>query len=76
MFSFLMVKEMAEERHIYTAELKGGHGQVIEAETFRDSVGTMEQTGQRKWVFPRKPSGKFTNYRTIVAIVLLAVFFI
>ena len=67
---------MAEERHISSSELKGGQGQVIEAETFRDSVGTMEQTGQRKWVFPRKPSGKFTNYRTIVAIVLLAVFFI
>ncbi len=54
---------------------KGGQGQVIEAETFRDSVGTMEQSGKRKWVFPKKPQGKYTNYRTLVAIILLALFF-
>lgn len=56
--------------------IKGGQGQVIEAETFRDSVSTMEQSGKRKWVYPRKPKGKYTNYRTIVAVILLAVFFI
>lgn len=55
---------------------RGGQGQVVEAETFRDSVGTMDQTGKRKWVYPRKPSGKYTNYRTIVAWFLLALFFI
>lgn len=54
---------------------RGGQGQVIEAETFRDSVGTMEQSGKRRWVFPKKPSGKYTNYRTLVSIVLLALFF-
>ena len=54
---------------------KGGQGQVIEAETFRDSVGTMEQSGKRKWIFPKKPSGKFTNYRVLVSIILLALFF-
>ncbi|QOR73042.1 cytochrome c oxidase accessory protein FixG [Cruoricaptor ignavus] len=56
--------------------LRGGQGQVLDPETFRDSVGTMEQSGKRKWVFPRKPKGKYTNYRTIVAYFLLAVFFI
>ena len=54
---------------------RGGQGQVVEAETFRDSVGTMEQSGKRKWVFPKKPSGKYTNYRTLVSIVLLGLFF-
>ena len=39
-----------------------GAGQVIHAETFRDSVATIEQTGSRKWVYPKKPKGKFTNY--------------
>lgn len=67
---------MADEQQSYREELKGGEGQVIEAETFRDSVGTMDQTGKRKWVFPRKPSGKYTNYRTLVAILLLVVFFV
>lgn len=54
---------------------KGGQGQVIEAETFRDSVGTMDQAGKRVWVFPRKPKGKYTNYRSLVAYFLLALFF-
>ena len=47
---------------------------VVEAETFRDSVGTMDNTGKRKWVFPRKPKGKYTNYRNIVSTLLLIVF--
>ena len=53
-----------------------GAGQVIHAETFRDSVSTIEQTGSRKWVYPKKPKGKFTNYRDIVTFILLAIFFI
>lgn len=63
---------MSDQDHIF----RGGQGQVIEAETFRDSVGTMETSGKRKWVFPRKPSGRYTNYRTIVSYILLAIFFI
>ena len=54
---------------------RGGQGQVLDPETFRDSVSTMEQSGKRKWVYPRKPKGKFTNYRYIVTIILLAIFF-
>lgn len=49
---------------------------VVEAETFRDSIGTMDNTGKRKWVFPRKPKGKYTNYRYLVSIVLLAIYFV
>ena len=55
---------------------RGGQGQVVDPETFRDSVGTMDNSGKRKWVFPRKPSGKYTNYRSLVAYFLLAIFFI
>lgn len=51
-------------------------GAVIEATTFRDSVGTMDNTGKRKWVYPKKPGGKYTNYRNLVTVFLLAVFFI
>jgi cytochrome c oxidase accessory protein FixG len=61
---------MSEEK-----QYRGGQGQVVEAETFRDSVGTMEQSCKRKWVFPRKPKGRYTDYRTIVAVILLAIFF-
>ncbi|WP_172277438.1 cytochrome c oxidase accessory protein CcoG [Chryseobacterium sp. LAM-KRS1] len=48
----------------------------IENEAFRNSVGTMDDTGKRKWVFPRKPKGKYTNYRNYTSYILLALFFI
>lgn len=63
---------MAEQDNVF----RGGQGQVVEPENFRDSVGTMDDSGKRVWVFPRKPHGKFTNYRNIVAYVLLALFFV
>ncbi|MFH1196265.1 MAG: cytochrome c oxidase accessory protein CcoG [bacterium] len=44
-------------------------------ETFRDSLATVTEEGKRKWVFPRKPSGKFYNARTIVSIFLIAFLF-
>lgn len=48
---------------------------VVEAETFRDSVGTMDNTGKRRWVYPRKPKGKYTNYRVLVSVLLLFIYF-
>ena len=54
---------------------RGGQGQVLDPETYRDSIGTMEQSGKRKWVFPKKPKGKYTNYRDIVSYILLVVYF-
>lgn len=53
---------------------RGGEGQVLDPETFRDSVGTMHQSGKRKWIFPRKPKGRYTNYRSIVNVILLSIF--
>ncbi|WBX96759.1 cytochrome c oxidase accessory protein CcoG [Chryseobacterium gambrini] len=44
-------------------------------ESFRNSVGTMDETGKRKWVYPTKPKGKFTNYRDYVTYLLLVIFF-
>lgn len=57
------------------SDFKGGEGQVLEPETYRDSIGTMEQSGKRKWVFPRKPKGRYTNYRNLVAYCLLLFYF-
>lgn len=42
-----------------------------ENEKFRTEVATMERNGTRKWVYAKKPSGKYTNYRTIVSTILL-----
>ncbi|WP_292008743.1 cytochrome c oxidase accessory protein CcoG [Chryseobacterium sp.] len=46
-----------------------------DGDAFRDSVGTMDDAGKRKWVFPKKPKGKYTNYRDYVSYVLLLLFF-
>ncbi|AQX10227.1 cytochrome c oxidase accessory protein CcoG [Elizabethkingia ursingii] len=48
----------------------------LQEESFRNEVGTMDKTGKRKWVFPRKPKGKFTNYRDYTSYALLGIFFI
>lgn len=44
-------------------------------EAFRDSLATVTQEGKRKWIFPKKPSGKFYTARSILSIFLLAFLF-
>lgn len=44
-------------------------------DSFRDSVATVKKDGKRNWIFPTKPSGPYTNKRTIAAIIYYAVFF-
>ncbi len=39
---------------------------------FRDTIGTLNEDGKRAWVFPKKPSGKWYEYRKYVSYVLLA----
>jgi len=43
-------------------------------ESFRDSIGTINEEGLRNWVYPKKPKGKYYNNRTILSIILLALF--
>ena len=43
-----------------------------ENESFRDSIGTINEEGKRAWVFPKKPSGKYYEKRKIVSYFLLA----
>lgn len=44
-------------------------------EEYRDTIATVDEKGKRIWVYPKKPSGKFYNFRTIVSIVLLVFLF-
>jgi len=44
-------------------------------ENFRDSLGIVNQEGKRKWVYPKKPSGRFYNARTIFSVFLLIILF-
>jgi cytochrome c oxidase accessory protein FixG len=40
---------------------------------FRDTMGTLDKEGKRAWVFPKKPSGKWYEYRKYVSYLLLAI---
>ena len=42
-------------------------------ESFRDTIGTIDEEGHRKYIYPKKPSGKFYDYRKWVSYFLLAV---
>ncbi|WP_438961341.1 cytochrome c oxidase accessory protein CcoG [Nonlabens sp.] len=43
-----------------------------ENEVFRDSIATINEDGKRSWLYPKKPSGKFYDYRKWVSYGLLA----
>jgi len=42
-------------------------------EAFRDSIGTLDEEGKRKFIYPKKPSGKFYTYRKYVSYLLLLI---
>lgn len=42
-----------------------------EEASYRDHISTVDESGKRVWVYPKKPKGKFTNYRMLVSILLL-----
>ena len=43
--------------------------------TFRDRIATINEKGKRVWIFPKKPKGKFYNYRKITSYLLLILLF-
>jgi len=45
-------------------------------DSFRDIISTVDEDGRRKWVFPKKPKGKLTNYRNYLSYFLLAILFL
>lgn len=44
-------------------------------ESFRDTIATVDKDGERVWVFPTKPKGKYYDLRTWFTWIYLAVFF-
>ena len=40
-------------------------------DNFRDTIATINEEGKRAWIFPKKPSGKWYEYRKYVSYVLL-----
>lgn len=49
--------------------------EVEEEDEFRDHVAHISEEGKRVWFFPKKPKGKYTNWRTYLSWVYLIIFF-
>ena len=45
-------------------------------DNFRDTIGTLNTEGKRAWVFPKKPRGKWYDYRKFVSYILLVFLFL
>ncbi len=44
-------------------------------DAYRDELSTVDKDGKRIWVYPKKPKGRFYNYRKLVSYVLLIILF-
>jgi cytochrome c oxidase accessory protein FixG len=44
-------------------------------DSFRDKIATVDKEGNRIWIYPKRPKGKFTNYRNYVSYFFLTLFF-
>jgi cytochrome c oxidase accessory protein FixG len=44
-------------------------------EEFRNTIATVDETGKRVWMFPKKPAGELHRWRIVVTTILLALFF-
>lgn len=47
-----------------------------EQNNFRDTIGTITEEGKRSWIYPKKPNGKYYNYRKWVSYGLLIFLFL
>lgn len=50
--------------------------QTIDWKDFRDHLATAEKDGRRKWLYPKKPEGRYYRWRTLCSFVLLAIMFV
>ena len=53
-------------------ETQAPHAFDEDHESFRDELASVHKDGRRKWVYARKPSGRYYTARTLVSYVLLA----
>ena len=47
---------------------------IEESDEYRDHLSTVDSSGKRIWLYPKKPSGRYYNMRTWVTVAFLAVF--
>jgi len=46
-----------------------------DTDAYRDRVATIDESGKRQWIYPKKPAGTLHRARIVVGIVLLAILF-
>ena len=44
-----------------------------DSSSYKDSVSTISSQGKRVWLYPKRPKGRFTTARTVVAIILILI---
>ncbi|MCV9386258.1 cytochrome c oxidase accessory protein CcoG [Reichenbachiella ulvae] len=44
-------------------------------EEYRDTIATVDESGKRVWIYPKKPKGTYHNYRILVTVILLSLLF-
>jgi len=44
-------------------------------DVYRDQIATVDSSGKRIWIYPKKPKGRFYDYRKYVSYVLLVILF-
>lgn len=49
---------------------------LTQEESYRDFVGSITEDGKRNWIYPKKPSGRFYQYRTVLSWFLLGFLFL
>lgn len=49
--------------------------EIYESDDYRDHLSTLDEKGNRRWIFPKKPSGRYYNRRKIVSYILLVALF-
>jgi cytochrome c oxidase accessory protein FixG len=49
--------------------------QQINWSDFRDHLSTADQSGRRRWLYPKRPSGRYYRWRTWLSYLLLAIMF-
>ena len=49
--------------------------ELYHAETFRDRVSSVTESGKRNWIYALQPKGKFYHYRNLLSYTYLIIFF-
>lgn len=66
---------LCKKNHLVPPPQAKSMSQKNHKEDYRDKIATVDEKGKRIWIYPKKPKGKFTNWRTYVSWFLLVILF-